>query len=352
MATLLLNNIFINYFGACDVIHAFSHEFKSGLNVLYGAEGSGKTTLLKAIAGLVEIKEGTIEYNGENFLNTPIKERDVVMVFDDLALRQRRSARFNLELPLRLRKADAVEIKDKVNKVAKEFGLSESILDTAVFRLSEEYKARVALARAHIRESKIIIFDNPLNKLSPDIREELFVLLLTKLRQKDNIIIYATNSSREAELTLANTVVLSCGYLTEKGYSKDFRNNPKSLYTAEKFIKYSCSYNITLGDKGGFDLLGKKFLLDINKLLGHNYLGKEVIAVVPPAAVTLGEGLEGTVINIITEEHYRIALIAIDNDTINAIVDESIFIGDKVKFDIDTDKIYLFDNQNEKTITK
>ncbi|NCA68047.1 MAG: ABC transporter ATP-binding protein, partial [Clostridia bacterium] len=193
MAELALNNIFINYFGARDVIHSFTHTFTGGLNVIYGAEGSGKTTLLKAIAGLVHIKEGSIQLDGKEYSEVRIREKGIAMVFDDLALRNRRCVRYNLELPLRLRKFAPEIIRERVGAVSAEFGLSSGIMDVAVFRLSEEYKVRIALARAFMRESKILIFDNPFARLSPDIREELFLLLLGHIRKSETVVIYATD---------------------------------------------------------------------------------------------------------------------------------------------------------------
>lgn len=352
MAELMLNNVFVNYFGAKDVIHSFSHSFKSGLNVIYGENGSGKTTLLKTIAGLVKINAGEISFNGVDYSEVHIKDKEIAMVFDDLALRERKSARFNLELPLKLRKIPSDTISERVNAVIREFGLSENMLNTSVFRLSQEIKIRLSLARAFIRDSKIIIFDNPFFGLSSDLREELFLLLLGKIRQSNQIIIYATDNSREAEMTLADTIILSFGYLTDKGFPEDFRKTPKSLCTAEKFIRFASSYNIELEKNGSFNLLNGRFSIENikNKLIGDNYLGKEVIAVIPPRAVVVGEGIEGKVVNLIDTPFGRLAIIEAKNDTINAFVANFIMVGDKIKFDIDTDKIFLFDTVNEKSI--
>ncbi len=353
MAELSLNNIFINYFGARDVVHSFSHSFCSGLNVIYGEEGSGKTTLLKVIAGLVKPNNGTIFLDGCDYVKAHPRDKGIAMVFDDLAMRGRRSALNNLSLPLRLRKVAPDTINERVSTACRDFGISEHILDSAVFRLTEECRVRLALARAFIRESKVIIFDNPFKRLSPDTREELFLLLLAKIRKSDAIVIYATDNSREVEMTLAPTVIISYGYLTESGYADSFRSAPQTLNTAERFIKYSCSYDIVLDKEGFFDMLGARHYLTsavIMRLLGANYLGKEVIAVAPPSAFAAGQDIFGRVDNYFATPEGRLAVISTDTDTFNAYIGVEAAVNDILGFTLDTDKIFLYDAQNERVI--
>lgn len=355
MAELALKNVFVNYFGAQDTIHAFSHVFHTGLNVLYAAEGGGKTTLLKTIAGLVAINAGEIIFDGADYSRIKPKDKGIAMVFDDLALRLKRSARFNLELPLKLRKYAPEVIKERVEASLIEFGLSPNILDVAVFRLSEECKVRLSLARAFIRESDIILIDNPFSRLSPDVREELFVMLLSKTQNSGAIVIYATDSSREAEMTVAETTVLSYGYLTDCGFPEDFRRAPGTVLTAEKFIRYSCSYNIELEQSGSFNLLGMRYRLSAEKiadLIGDNYLGNNVIAVVPPESVKLNGDMRGTILNLIGTPKGQVAIIAVNGDVICAYVGKEAALRDSINISIDADKIFLFDAANEKTILK
>ena len=355
MAKLSLKNVFVNYFGARDSLHAFSHTFCTGLNVVYAEEGGGKTTLLKTIAGLVNINSGEITFNGEDYSKVKLKDKGIAMLFDDFALRPRRSVEFNLGLPLRLRKFAPEVVKERIAATLTEFGLSPNILNAAVFRLSEEYKARIALARVFIRESEIILIDNPFSRLAPDVREELFFLLLARARRSNAIVIYATDSSREAEQTVAKTAVLSFGYLTDCGYPDEFRRAPGTVLTAEKFIKFSSSYNIELDESGGFSLLKERFVLSERQffnLIGDNYLGKTLIAVVPLDAVRQGGKMRGTVQNLIGATEGRIAIIEVNGETINMRFNEPISIGDIINIDIDADKIFLFDAANEKAVLK
>ena len=54
--------------------------------VLVGPSGCGKSTILRMIAGLEEITEGDIYIDGERINDTPPKERDIAMVFQNYAL--------------------------------------------------------------------------------------------------------------------------------------------------------------------------------------------------------------------------------------------------------------------------
>ena len=135
--------------------------------VIMGESGAGKSTLLRILAGLEEA-EGEIkvgdDYWQQGSRRLPVQQREVGFVFQDYALFDNMSVKENLlfvnpDIP----RADALlEMMEIV-------GLS----DRGVQRLSGGQKQRVALARALMRESKLLLMDEPLSSLDPRMRHKL-----------------------------------------------------------------------------------------------------------------------------------------------------------------------------------
>ena len=77
----IVNNFSASYFGYGDKVKDVAFSLKEGaVMCLLGAEDSGKTTLLRALAGLEECR-GQVTLGGKNWLNMPLKERDVCYTF-------------------------------------------------------------------------------------------------------------------------------------------------------------------------------------------------------------------------------------------------------------------------------
>src|ERR1700747_169445 len=102
-------------FGPVDVIHGIDvtiadEEFV----VLVGPSGCGKSTLLRMVAGLEQITGGQIAIGGRVVNNLPPKDRDIAMVFQNYALYPHMTVRDNMAFSMKLRKADAATIDQRV----------------------------------------------------------------------------------------------------------------------------------------------------------------------------------------------------------------------------------------------
>ena len=137
--------------------------------VIMGESGAGKSTLLRMLAGLEEA-EGEIkvgdDYWQQGEKQLPVQQREVGFVFQDYALFDNMSVKENLlfvnpDIP----RADALLEMMEIR------GLSER----SVQRLSGGQKQRVALARALMRDSKLLLMDEPLSSLDPRMRHKLAI---------------------------------------------------------------------------------------------------------------------------------------------------------------------------------
>src|SRR5512137_197413 len=81
--------------------------------VLLGPSGSGKSTLLRAIAGLVDIDDGTISLHGSDVTRVGARQRGVGFVFQHYALFRHLTVADNIEFALRVRRMKAADRRER-----------------------------------------------------------------------------------------------------------------------------------------------------------------------------------------------------------------------------------------------
>ena len=172
--------------------------------VIVGPSGCGKTTLLRMIAGLEEITEGTISIDDRIVNDTPPKDRDIAMVFQNYALYPHMTVFDNMAFGLKLRKYPKAEIKSRVMDVAKLLGL-EPYLDRKPKALSGGQRQRVAVGRAIVRNPKAFLFDEPLSNLDAKLRVTTRAELKALHHRLKTTSIYVTHDQAEA-MTLGDRI--------------------------------------------------------------------------------------------------------------------------------------------------
>jgi zinc transport system ATP-binding protein len=155
---------------------------------IIGPNGGGKSTLLKIILGLVKADEGIITVFGNKPGNphNPIGYLPQHVSFDpdfpinvfDTVL----SGRYHGIL-----KNFNDEDRQKVRTALEEVGLTE-MADRQMSRLSGGQKQRVFIARAIVREPKLLLLDEPMASIDPEMQNS-FYKLLSKLRKRMAIVL-------------------------------------------------------------------------------------------------------------------------------------------------------------------
>jgi len=188
---------------------------------LVGPSGSGKTTLLRLLLGLEAPSAGRVSINGRlvsddaGVVVLP-EERNVAMVFQDLALWPHLSVRGNLAFGLRARGVGKVERERRIAQALSWVGL-----DGEVSRFPQDLsggeRQRVAVARALVLDPVALLLDEPLGSLDVAFKDEMLALFARVFRERQLPVVYVTHDPREAARIADRIVVLEGGRVSQQG---------------------------------------------------------------------------------------------------------------------------------------
>src|SRR5512138_2511893 len=194
------------------------HEFV----VLVGPSGCGKSTTLRMIAGLEDITDGEILIGGEVVNDTPPKDRDIAMVFQNYALYPHMTVFENMSFGLRLKKMAKAEIKTRVESAARILDITE-LLERKPKQLSGGQRQRVAMGRAIVRNPKVFLFDEPLSNLDAKLR----VQMRTEIKR-----VHQTVRTTTVYVTHDQVVVMNHGVIEQVGSPQELYHNPTTRFVA------------------------------------------------------------------------------------------------------------------------
>lgn len=200
----------VKRFGKVAALDGVSFDVPKGsLTVLLGPAGAGKTTTLRALAGLEDPDEGQILLQGADVRDVQPKDRDIGMIFDNLALYPNKTGFENIASPLVIRKIHAQEIERQVKDIAATLRINH-LLNRLPKTMSGGERQRVALGRALIRKPGLCLLDEPLSSLDAMLRMELRAELRRLQQDMGYTFVMATPDFAEA-LAVADTVVMLRG---------------------------------------------------------------------------------------------------------------------------------------------
>lgn len=169
---------------------------------LMGRTGCGKTTILEAIAGLRDVRGGTISLAGREVSSLPPAARGVGYLPQDLALFPHLTVRAHLAFALELRDWAPEEIAKRVQEVAGWLGVG-ALLDRKPGGLSGGEAQRVALGRALSFKPAVLLLDEPLSALDDATREEMRAVLRA-VREKTGVTMLHVTHHRDDARALAD----------------------------------------------------------------------------------------------------------------------------------------------------
>src|SRR5690349_5692241 len=231
MAAVTLEHV-VKRFGDVVAVRDVSIEIlDKEFLVLVGPSGCGKSTILRMIAGLEEMTDGNI-YIGERRVNdTPPKDRDIAMVFQNYALYPHMSVYENMAFALKLRHVKKEEIQQRVKRAAATLGIEE-YLQRKPRELSGGQRQRVALGRALVREPQVFLLDEPLSNLDAKLRVQTRAEITRLHQQTGTTFVYVTHDQVEAMTMGDRIAVLNAGVIQQLGTPDELYNQPANLFVA------------------------------------------------------------------------------------------------------------------------
>lgn len=162
------------YYGQSHILWDLSLQLKEGTcGCLIGRNGVGKTTLLKCITGILPVRDGAIEFNGQNInkLSTEARARSGVgfvpqgrEIFPLLTVEE------NLKISLGAR---ADKLKTIPNQIYELFPVLKEMKNRRGGDLSGGQQQQLAIGRALVLDPKLLILDEPTEGIQPNIVRDI-----------------------------------------------------------------------------------------------------------------------------------------------------------------------------------
>ena len=183
----------------------------TGMVAIFGRSGCGKTTLLNVIGGLDKFSDGTIMIDNENIRsNTDVlRNREIGYIFQNYNLSNKENCYDNVASALKLcGMTDEEEINKRVTAALEN-------VDMAKYRLrlpntlSGGQMQRIAIARAIVKNPKIILADEPTGNL--DEHNTIMIMDLLREISKNHLVILVTHEANLVNLYCDKVIALSDG---------------------------------------------------------------------------------------------------------------------------------------------
>lgn len=228
---LSISNVSKSY-GDLKVLEGVNLDIYDGeFHVLLGESGCGKTTLLKIIAGLLPLDSGAVIQNGEDVTDIAPYRRDMDMVFQNYALFPHMTVFDNVAFGLRMKGVEKGEIRSRVEKSLSLIRM-EGTEDRAVTQLSGGQQQRIALVRALVLESSLLLLDEPLSDLDAKLRAAMRVEISQIQKQLGMTSVLVTHDQTEA-MTMADRIsLMKEGVIQQVSPPDEIYEHPNNVYVA------------------------------------------------------------------------------------------------------------------------
>jgi len=221
------------------VVDGISFTIAAGhLYSLLGPSGCGKTTTLRCVAGLEQADGGTITIGADVLcgpgVHVPPERRDIGMVFQSYAIWPHMTVFENTAFPLRVARPRlrGDEIRKRVEAALELVRLS-SFTGRPATQLSGGQQQRLALARALVREPRVLLLDEPLSNLDAKLRDQMRGEV-RELQQRLGITtLFVTHDQAEALSMSDRVAVMGDGKIAQEGTPVQIYQRPQTRYVAD-----------------------------------------------------------------------------------------------------------------------
>ena len=188
-------------YGGADILHGRNIGVDKGeVAVVVGPNGAGKSTAMKAMFGLLDIREGSVELDGQDISRLPPQERvglgmgfvpQNANVFTSMTVEE------NLEMGAFIRKDDFRPTMEQVFSLFPVLGEKRS---QPAGELSGGQRQQVAVGRALMTQPSVLMLDEPTAGVSPIVMDELFDRIIEIAKTGIAILMVEQNARQALEI--------------------------------------------------------------------------------------------------------------------------------------------------------
>jgi len=280
-------------FGEKKVLGKLSLEVKEQeILALLGPNACGKTTLLNILSGLTRQDEGNIYINDvlvsgkacTRKVYLKPSERKVGYVFQTVSLFPHMRVNDNVAFGLKTLRLPRQEVKKRTESLLDFVGLREY----ATFypsQLSGGQKQRIALARSLATEPQVLLLDEPVSAVDPQLRESFRLELKNYLQALKITVVYVTHNLSEAFVMSDRIAVMGNGHIEQIGNRTEIFDKPSSNYVAQFLGINAFKGTAVKANSGVWEV--KVNGVPLLACLATNLSGKNVTVTIKPEDITL-----------------------------------------------------------------
>lgn len=326
--------------------------------MILGPSGCGKSTTLRMIAGLETPTSGDVFINGERVTDQPPRNRDLSMVFQNLALWDHKTVRENIGFGLKMDDVPKSERTEAIEEIAEILHI-ENKLDQSPTDLSGGQQQRVALGRSLVREPDVILLDEPLSSLDAKLRLEMRAELSRIQERIGTSFVHVTHNQEDAMSIADEILLLDNGQVQQFGDPIDLFDAPNNEFVADFVGTPSMNLrdatvhngNGILIDAGGFELTVPVDRDGLTETVatGDARLGIRPSDIRPANESTSGTSFEATVDMVETfgDANWYYLDVGVGDQLVMKSADEEVIRtvedGDEIIMIVRPDDIHLFD---------
>ena len=259
------------------------------LLTLLGPSGSGKTTTLRMIAGFIEAEEGSLLFDGQDMVDIPPRERNIGMVFQSVALFPNMTVYQNIAFGPEMAEWSHEKTVERVEELADLLGI-RNLLFRKVSEISGGEAQRVGLARALAKQPSLLLLDEPLSALDPQLRERLQAEIRRIQKKVKVTTIYVTHSQDEAFAISDRVAIINDGRIEQVGTPEELYDRPANEFIAH-FLGSGNVFSGLIAESYRGNL---KIQVDDNwfEIPGEGEIGTEITFSVKPEDVIFSDSLQ------------------------------------------------------------